>query len=43
LLPLADAEQQALAAHTAVTLRNWKGLEVGRIQASPVLQQALAA
>jgi len=43
LLPLADAEQQTLAAHTAVTLRNWKGLEVGRIQASPVLQQALAA
>ena len=41
LLGLDDTQRQAMHALSDVTLKNWNGIEVGRLQASPGLRQAL--
>jgi len=37
LLPLADADAGFLHGLSDLTLRNWNGLEVGRLAAAPAL------
>ncbi len=38
LLPLADADAAFMRGFSAVTLKNWNGIEVGQLQAAPVLR-----
>jgi len=43
LLPLAADESALLRSLSDVTLRNWNGIEVGRLRASAALRSALGA
>ena len=39
-LPLTEAERAALRPYLAPTLRNWNGIEVGALRATPALGSA---
>jgi L-asparaginase II len=41
LVPLSDEEREFVNGFSDLTLKNWNGLEVGALRATPALRQAL--